>query len=449
MELLPVPSRKVALAFGLRWVAVDPFEKHHEQVARWREEGYSESAVYWAAGEAVHGLVKHGLDEQHKQQVRGLQVLAAAACAAKSSLLAGQSALVALELPGADGESPMIAAIGLLQGIVVLDQICDGSSELSEARQAFVQKLKGKSYEVYGNTGQVHHKIELESLIPKTGLLDRAPEIRPLRARRGYKPVIGVAAVLLLSACGIYAWDTHKAEVQRRTQLEILERNKPDYQYRQAIQAFLQKPVVPLADAIESVRAALADFPLIHAGWELNRIACAQTGDCAVRFKRLLNTGTTLDDFRKTAPPHWIGVTAAGQDEIAFTLRIAMPQEKLRRETWPASGTFRERNYASWQFLEPGGWRAEFGSVAIQAIPATVQSKEPKELNALYALPEAVFAMPLLITNQPWWYANQDVDSPVRAELLGQHTVLDGEIELVHTNKLISFSAKGLSYVQR
>lgn len=449
MELLPVPSRKSALAFGLKWVAVDPFEKHHEQVARWREEGYYESAVYWVAGEAVHGLVKQGIAEQHKQHVKGLKVLAAAACVAVSAQLEGKSALVVLELPGAQDESPMIAVIGLMQGFVVLDEICDGTSELSEARQAFIQKLKGKNYEVYGNTGQVHHELKLESLIPKANPFKRMPEIRPLRAPRGYKPVIGIAAVLLLSACGLYAWDSHKSELQRRSQLEILERNKPEYQYRQAIQALMQKPVVPLAGAIANIRAALADFSLVHAGWELNRVVCATTGDCSIRFKRLLNTGATLDDFRNTSPMPCEGATAVGQDEIACTLRIALPQAKLRREAWPPSGVFRERNFASWQFLEPGGWRAEFGSVVIQAVPPTVQSKEPKELNAIYAMPEAVFAMPLLITNQPWWYANADVDSPVRSDLLGEHTVLDGEIELIHTNKLISFSAKGLSYVQR
>jgi hypothetical protein len=446
MELLPIPSRKTALAFGLKWVAVDPFEKHHEQVARWREEGYRESAVYWVSGEAVHGLLKEGFDEQHKQQVRGLQVLAAAACAATFPRLAGKSVLVAIELPGSEGDSPMIATIGIIQGVVVLDQICDGISQLSEARQSFVQKLKGKSYEVYGNAGQVHHELELESLIPLSGLFTRVPAIRPLRARRGYKPAIAVAVLGLLSALGLYAWDSHKSEIQRRTKLEILERNKPDYQYRQSVQALLQKPVVPLAGAIEAIRVALADLPLVHAGWELTRIACAPTGDCAVRFKRLLNTGASLDGFRKTAGLHWQGITAAGQDEIAFTLRIRLPQARLRRHYWPASIEFRDRGYASWQFLEPGGWRAEFGPVAIQAVPATVQ---PKDLNAMYAVPEAVFAMPVVITNQPWWYANPDSDSPVRHELLGDNTVMDGDIELTHSNKLVTFSAKGLSYVQR
>jgi len=445
MELLPIPSRKAALAFGLRWVAVDPFEKQQAQVARWREEGYHESAVYWVQGEAIHGLVKHGLDEQHKQHVRGMTVLAAAACAATSPLLQGKSALLALELPGAEGEAPMIAAIGLIQGMVVLDQLCNGVPELSEARQAFVQKLKGKSYEVYGNVGQFHHELALEAIVPKARAFGRVPEIRPLRARRGYKGATAVAAVGLLTACGLYAWDSHKSEVAKKSHLEILERSKPEYQYRQEIQALLQKPVVPLAGAIAAVREAFGDFQLVHAGYEMTRIGCAVTGDCTANFKRLLNTGASIDEFRRTAPPNWIGITAVGQDEIAFTVRIALPQEKLRRESWPPAADFRDRNYANWQFLEPGGWRADLGSVAIQAVPAAI---EPKAINALYAVPEAVFAMPLQITAQPWWYANDDVDSPVRGDLLGEHTVMDGDIELTHSNKLISFSAKGLTYVK-
>jgi hypothetical protein len=57
--------------------------------------------------------------------------------------------------------------------------------------------------------------------------------------------------------------------------------------------------------------------------------------------------------------------------------------------------------------------------------------------------------MPLAINAQPWWYANEDPDSPLREELLGAHTVMVGDIELVHANKSVTFSAKGFSYVQR
>lgn len=84
--------------------------------------------------------------------------------------------------------------------------------------------------------------------------------------------------------------------------------------------------------------------------------------------------------------------------------------------------------------------------LAIQALPAKA---EPKDLVALHNHPEAVFAMSVAINQQPWWFAGADRDSPVRVDLLGDHTVLDGEIELLHLNKAVVFSAKGLSYVQK
>lgn len=444
MDLVRVPSKKAALAFGLRWTVVDPFEKYHQQVAKWRAEGFLEHARYELDGDPVYGLVKDGLGEQEKLQVRGLRVVAAAACAAKLPQLAGKTALVLISLPG----SATVATIGLDRGMVVLDRLCDGSTQLAETRQAFAQSVKQPEYEVFGNTGQVHHQLELEDLIQKGGLLGREPELRQLRARRGYKLAAGVAVSGLLATVGVAAWDSHRAEIQQRTQLEMLERNKPEYQYRQAIQALLQRPVVPLAAAIETTRDAFFDFPLVHAGWELTRISCPASGDCAVQFKRMVGSGASLDEFRRTAAPHWHGIAAAGQEEVSFVVKIEFTPTKLRRETWPKASEFRDRSYASWQFLEPGGWRAEFGNTSIQAVPPAIP---PKDFTALHGLHEAVFAMPVTISNQPWWYAKTDPDSPVRHELLGEHTVMEAEsqIEITHSNKQISFSARGLSYVQR
>ena len=225
--------------------------------------------------------------------------------------------------------------------------------------------------------------------------------------------------------------DELKAEIQKRAQLDVLERNKPEYQYRQSIQALLLRPVVPLATAIETMRGALVDFPLVHEGWELTHLSCPSTGDCIVRFKRLVGSGASLEGFRKAAPLHWKGITASGQDEVTFMLRIEFPQSKLRREGWPTATEFRDRSFAAWQFLEPGGWRADLGTPAIQAVPGALQ---PKDANALYAMPDAVFAMSVRVSAQPWWYANDDPDSPVRGQTLGEHTVLegDGQIAAAH-----------------
>lgn len=448
MELLRVPGRKAALAFGLKWVVLDPWEKQHRQVAKWRADGYHEAAIYSLDdGDAVYGLVQDGLGEEDKKHLKGMRVLAAAACAATLKELEGKTVLITIELPGNPDEEGTVAAIGLERGMVVLDQLCDSRSQLAEQRQSFAERVRGE-FEVYGNVGQVHHKMEVDKLIPKTGLLAKGPTIGPLRARRGYLIGAAVAGVCLLATGGIFAWDAHKSEINQRTQLALLERNKPEYQYRQAIQALLQRPVVPVAIAIEAMRNALADFPTVHEGFELTQVSCPSSGDCAVKFKRLAGTGASVEGFRKTAPPQWQGITAVGQDELAFTLRIEFPHSKLQREGWPTAVAFRDRSFAAWQFLEPGGWRADLGSATIQAVPGGLQ---PKDMNALYAMPDAVFAMPVTIASQPWWYANVDSNSPVRFEALGGNTVIDGDshVELTLSNKSVSFSARGLAYVQK
>ncbi|MBI2770606.1 MAG: hypothetical protein HYX47_13350 [Burkholderiales bacterium] len=451
MDLLRVPSKKAALAFGLKWTVLDPFERFHQQVSRWRAEGYQEHARYSLSGDQIYGLVKDGFGEQEKQQVRGLRVLAAAACAAMHPKLKGQTAFVAIALPGSGADST-VAAIGLVRGMVVLDQLCRNGAQLSEARQSFARHAAVGSteqeYPVYGNSGQVHHDLDLEGLVLPAGTLSQGPVIRPLRAKRGFKVAGLIAVPCLLAAVSVAALNSHRSDLQQRAQVALLERNKPEAKYREAIQALLQRPVVSLSAAIETMRDALADFPLVHAGWELTRITCPSSGDCSVQFKRLGGSGASLEEFRLNAAPHWRGISASGQDEVTFALKLDFPQSKLRREAWISSIAFRDRCFESWQFLEPGGWRAEVGNAAIQAVPAgTLQ----KDMASLYGLPDAVYAMPVVITNQAWWYAKADPDSPVRPSMLGESTVMeaDGQIELTHSNKQITFSARGLTYVQR
>lgn len=447
MELLRVPSRKAALAFGLKWVLVDTFETRHRQIGRWKLEGVSEHASYRIEGDTVFGLVRESMSPADQQQVRGLRVLAAGACAASLPQLKGKTALVLIDLASHAGEAG-IAVLGMDKGIVVVDMLCDTVSQVSEARQGFAQRVKG-DFEVHGSgaaAGQVHHALKLEDLVPKGGLFSSMPTIEPLRSGRGYWLAGGVAAALLLFAGGLAAWDSHQAEIKRRTQLAALDANKPENLYKQSISALMQRTFVPLPTAIEVMRTSLGDFPLVHAGWELQKINCPVSGECAVRFKRIVGSGATIDGFRQSAPATWIGVAASGQDEVAFMYRLSFPTMKLRRETWPKADEFRDRNYAAWQTLEPAGWKAELSPLAIQALPGNVQ---PKDVMLLHSHPEAVFAMPVMINQQAWWYANTDPDSPVRADMLGDNTVLDGEIELLHLNKAVVFSAKGLSYVQK
>lgn len=446
MELIRVPAKKVALAFGLTWKVLDPFTSRHSQIKEWREEGFMQHARYRVDGDDVYGLATEGLTAQERAYVNGATVVSGAACAAKLPQLKGKTALVVLELPAPEGETATVALIGLDErGIVVLDMLCDAGPQAAQARQSFAERVKVE-YEVHGTggaAGRADFPLQLEDLVAKKG---SGPRLEPLRSGRGLI-VLGAAAAVGLAVWGaVILYNSLDAKDRQRAQLAMLERQKPDYLYRQSIERLLQTPVVPLGAAIQLMRDSLGSFPLVHRGWELDRISCPPSGECAVRFVRIVGSGASIEEFRRDAPANWQGIAPVGQNGIGFTVRIQMPTEKLRRDLWPTSTAFRDRNFAAWQFLAPGGWNAELSAMATQALPPGLQAGD---MVSLQALPEAVFAMPLAINAQPWWYANEDPDSPLRDELLGPHTVMVGDIELVHADKSITFSAKGFAYVQR
>lgn len=448
MDLLRVPSSKTVLAFGMQWRPLDPFENKHKQITDWKNEGNKVQAVYVADKEAMYGLSRDDILVERKDQVAGCKVLSGAACAAKLPQLRGKNALVTIEVEDPGSESSTTVIVGLHHGRVVVDQLVEGPAQVAEARQRYTA-IVGPIFEVHGvsrTISPVQHALELRGLVPKSTLFMTGPKVESLRS--GRMPVVaGAVAVTLMSlAGGLYAWDSHQADVRQRLAAQMMLRNQPAVQYQQNVQRLLQAPVVPLAGALRTLRVALADFPLAHAGWDLNRLTCTPTGDCAVRFTRIAGSGASITDFRNTAPPSWLGITAMGQTELVFNLRVPLPSARLSRSTWPTAAQHRERSFAAWQFLEPGGWRAEFAQVSLQAVPADLK---PEQVASLNNSPDAIYAMPLTIVSQPWWYLDDDVDSPVTEHMLGDNTAMVGDIDIVLSNREITFSAKGLTYVQR
>jgi len=52
------------------------------------------------------------------------------------------------------------------------------------------------------------------------------------------------------------------------------------------------------------------------------------------------------------------------------------------------------------------------------------------------------------MNGMPFWFTDQDPDSPMTEDLLGTQAVLDGDIQIDIDDKQITFSAKGLIHVQ-
>jgi hypothetical protein len=67
---------------------------------------------------------------------------------------------------------------------------------------------------------------------------------------------------------------------------------------------------------------------------------------------------------------------------------------------------------------------------------------------SLGAMPDAIRAVEVGMNGMPFWFADQDPDSPMTEDLLGAQAALDGEIQIDIDDKQITFSAKGLIHVQ-
>lgn len=440
MELVPIPECKVTLAIGLdRWTSLNPLDSLHSQIVAWQGDGFDFAATYRAGAGTVYGLVHAGEVMSRTEPTRGIRLLALAACVALVKALRGRNAFVAFRL-----HDDLVAVTGLRHGVVVLDQLVSAYA-LAQVRKTFEQHLGGQDYDTWGDTpklAEAAHPLALEEVIPRRA----GPQIEALRSPRATRAAIAVvSACLVLGALGYaYTEFRQRSELARQQQLLLLRDSAPT-QYRRAIAQLLARPVVPLAGALRAFRDELSAAALYHAGWELHGATCASSGLCTLKYQRLAGIGLAFREFAARPEPGWQNVASSGEDEAVVSIRVQVPTALLQRGSWPGAAQFQARNRSQWQFLEPGGWRATMGSRVIQAVPAGI---EAKDVSALSALPEAVFAIPITVASQAWWYLDDDVDSPVQPDFIGEDTVMDGDLEMVVSGRDVTFSVKGLSYVQ-
>lgn len=424
------------LASGLTWSIFDPYSGSlHKQISNWRTQGQTHGVKYAAMGEEIYG----------RTDARGQGCLSVAALVAHQRSFADKDVLVLIEVPALseDLESTVLV-VGLIRGVVELDDLVY-ASEVAAVRQGFAQRTK--TYELHGEgaeIGEVDFAFGMEQLLQSKAAKTK---IGPIRSQR--LPIItgAIAAVGLLAAVGWLIWssytDAQRAEFERLR----LQAQTPQALYHSAAALYTSTPVVPLASAIDAVRGAMANFPVVHAGWELKTLTCQAKGGCTAHWKRPDADAGTFDDFVALANEGWAGISLVKQDELVHGVALEMPTAQLpTKEAWPSFVDWTNRNVSHWQFLAPGGWKAEIKDPKLQGLPAGVAGTTAEA--GLIAHPAAIKAATLAIEKQAWWYADKDAHGPLSADLIGENTTLLGDVVLHIEPKSISFSTKGLVHVR-
>lgn len=427
---------KHTLASGLAWSVLDPHGGgKHRQIQQWRSMGQTHGVAYEISGEEVYGRADAG----------GAGTVSVAAMAAKHPALRGKTALLLIEIPSPNEEhESTVLAVGLNRGFVELDRQVY-ASDVASLRNGFASQI-GKQYELHGDgdhIGEIENRLTLEELIK--GGKPASVKLAPLRSGR-----LAVIAIAALACAGIGGglwvwWGAHTEARRLAAQAELEASKTPQVLYQQAIAQYLAKPIVPLADAVEAVRDGLKDFPTVNAGWDLSKINCSVDG-CTALWLRMGAPGGTLDDFRAAARADWGPVTAISQTEVAHSIPLKLPTRTLTRQEWPVMADWRDLNLTQWQFLAPGGWKADLTQPKLIAVPPELAGG-PQEA-VLASVPEAIRAAEVSITTMPLWFADVDPDSPMQTKFIGAQTALLGDIQIDVASKTVTYSAKGLIHVQ-
>lgn len=427
---------KLTLASGLAWSVLDPHGGgKHRQVQQWRNVGQTHGVAYEIAGEEIYG----------RTGAAGASAISVAAMVARHPSLRGKTVLVLLEIPAPNDEhESTVLVVGLNRGFVELDRQVY-ASEVASIRNSFASQI-GKQYDVHGsgdNVGEIDNSLSLDELLK--GGKPAAAKISQLRSGRFAAVAVGSLVVLGAGAVGWFWWGSH-TEARRLAAQAELERSKtPQVLYQQAISQYLAKPIVPLADAVAAVRDGLATFPTALAGWSLTKINCSVDG-CTALWLRMGAPGGTLEDFRSAARPDWGPAIAVSQTEVAHSIPLTLPTRTLTREDWPRMEEWRDLNLTLWQYLAPGGWKADLAHQKLLAVPPELAGG-PQEA-VLTTVPEAIRGAEMTVTSMPLWYADVDPDSPMQSKFLHAQTALLGDIQIDVDSKFVTYSAKGLIHVQ-
>lgn len=428
-------TQKCELAFGLSWEQLDPFsESEHGAIKRWRAMGYTSAARYSQDGGRVYGMA-------NAEAALPKGTLAGAAVLATHPMLRGQTGLVLLEVE--IGGVPSVICVGLRAGVVVVDRIVS-TSEVATVRHTFLKDhAPDQQFPTWGDVhtiAAVDHEFPLSNLVPGK---DHGKPVRMGALRSSRWPII-IGSVLGVGLVCVAAWQAwlYSAESDARmAEMRLRESQTPQVLYTAEIERWLKRPIATVGPALDALRTALQNFPLFYAGWVVEKMTCQST-QCSVRWVR---KDGTLQEFQASAPSQWRGITPVDQDSLVMSVEVPTTSTHLDRTQWPKASDYRAKLTSQWQFLAPGGWKASMGPVTQQAIPSTFTPEQAKAVNNM---PGAPFGMEINVKDQAWWYADQDPNSPVSSNALGESLELTSPIELSFNGQNVTFSFTGTAYVQ-
>jgi len=436
MERILRINAEVALVFGLRWQVLDALESKARVISDLRTDGARWKATFDNAGDQNFGTLSDA-DFSLPQNVK--RSLSGAGQVALLPQFSGKTVLVLLEDPGRDGNDGVVAAIGLLNGNVVLDAIA-AVADIGALVQSFSERCdKAKQqYTLAGNTssfGTLTQLVDWNDLLPKaTSKFKTTPAVPVTPLRSAHAATLTVAGItLLLLGIGAYAgYEMYAKKKLEERAAKAAQMQDPVAMYSAALPSFLAQPRMLAADAFPAVRRLTAEMPVLFAGWELRRIDC--TGEvCSVSWER---AGGTNADFKTRAPQHWRDIAFSDDaKQIVHNVALAIPQKPLPPRTeWPRFADFKLSVGSQWQKFSDFGIKVGHDKLTVAALPPGVSP------DAVANNPIAVKAAPWSVKAAPWW-GNEGLSTM-------PPNVTVTSITINVTSREVTFDAAGDIYVQ-
>lgn len=439
-------SKDLVIAFGLHWEQHDALSgSEHQAIQAWRTQGRREAARYNLPGGRVYGLVP--TQSSHDEKIVSYKgVLAGAAVLATHPLLSEATGMVFFEIT--EGDYLSVVCVGLREGLVVLDRVVS-PEQVGSVRSDFLRDHLRSSDRNFHSWGDVHESTQVETPFALSNLAPsrkggRAIRITALRSSRTPVLLTGLLGLVCLGAAGWYGLELSAQHNREIAALRARAAGAPTVLYAQSVEQWMKRQVHPISASIAAVRERISTLPVYANGWHIESLAC-QEAQCVLTWKRQPSSVATLQGFRDNAPMGCKSVVPESLDTLTCSIDIELPQKALDRSTWPAFSEWRDAQISQWQFLSPGGWRAEYAPPAQMAVPAAF-SKEQRA--AIAGVADAPKGVQVTVNKQSWWYANQDPNSPVSEQRLGQDSELTSPIKVDFDGHQFVFSFTGNVYVQ-
>lgn len=440
---------KLTLVFGLKWYQHDEIDgkSPHRQIGAWRDEGYRYAATYPHIGGKVFGLYKPPAIAQPKFDKT---CVSGAAVIATHPELAGQTGIVLIQFEEeVENDQPpktSVIFVGLRAGVVVMDYIID-PHEILDYRNNFLQQYLASEEEprTWGDlsgSNRVDNPFELAQCTPsKAG--GKACPVVELRSSRVFVVVGILAAVAVLAGVGFIVWQINQSNAEEMKRRLAASENTPPVLYAREIKRWEAREVNFVAPSIAYMRDELRaeKFPIHVGGFALVKVSCFGE-QCSAQWKR--ETGN-LDEFRARAPESWKVVNALSQDLIDTVIDLKLPKGKIDRAGWPKYAALKDQLTSHWQLIYSAGWRATLGAKNQLAIPGNFT---PEQKRAIVNYEGAPHGVDVEIVSQQWWFVDKDINAPLQAEHLGEQVELTEPIVVSYDGKIITFSLKGVMYVQ-